>query len=386
MADIVLIERIFPKYRKDLLDELSNHIKFKLLHANNKSGIKQVSAPYSKQIDSLSYSRNVTNTFLNVFPYILKVRPKIIIHDFSIGIASLLPTLFLARLSGIKFILWGHGYDRTKGFHPKKSIMDKLRIWLLRKTDAAILYGHEAKRELSEYVHAEKLFVALNCLNTNVLNIIRERLEVEGRDSVKKRIGFKHRYNLIYIGRILEAKKPELLIEIYSYLREKYDGILGIHYIGDGDYIDRLKDQVKLKGIENNIYFYGSVHDDDANGEMLFCSDLMVMPGFVGLSINHAFNFNCPVVSFKQKGNGPEVENVINERTGFIVEEHSVAAMAQTISNYLENKEMQDRMRMNVRHTVEHICSIDNFIDGFLSAIRHVSPSLKILDKENETY
>lgn len=48
------------------------------------------------------------------------------------------------------------------------------------------------------------------------------------------------------------------------------------------------------------------------------------MPGSVGLSVNHDFNFDCPVVPYQQKGNEPEIEYLINENTDYIIESHSV--------------------------------------------------------------
>jgi glycosyltransferase involved in cell wall biosynthesis len=238
MNDVIIIQRIFPKYRKDIFDQLHEQIDFILLNSENTSDIKQVSASYSKKIGSFHYSKRETHQFLNAFPYIIKIRPKIIIHEFSLGIASLIPTYFLSRLLGIKFILWGHGYDRTKGFHPEKSFNDKLRLFLIKKTDALIFYGQEGKQVISEYVKIDKIFVAYNCLNTIFLSSIRDKLESEGRENVKKRIGFTHKNNLIFIGRILESKHPQILIDIYEYLKNKNEISLCIHFVGDGEYLN----------------------------------------------------------------------------------------------------------------------------------------------------
>lgn len=368
IIDIVIIQRIFAQYRKDILDELHHHIDFVLLHSENKSGISQVSTRYSRKIGSFQYSKKNTKLFLNTFPFIIKEKPKIIIHEFSIGIASLIPTFLLARFLRIKFILWGHGYDRSKGFYPKKSFNDKLRLFLIKKADALIFYGQEAKLKFSEYVKPDKLFIAFNCLNTNLLNTIRDRLEIEGNENVKKRIGFTYKYNLIFIGRLLKYKQPQVLIDVYEHLVKIYGNNICIHFVGDGDCLNQLKEIVKIKGIENNIKFYGAVHDDIKNGELLFCSDLMVMPGPLGLSINHAFNFNCPVVSYRQEGHGPEIEYLINEQNGFLVDTQTAEAMASTIRKYLDNKDLQYQMKMNTRNTIETICSIDNFIKGFEDA------------------
>jgi len=374
MKDILLIERIFPKYRKDILDELHHQIDFIILHSDDKSAIKKVTTPYSKKISSFRYSANETHQFLNVFPFIFKNRPKIIIHEFSIGIASLLPTYFLSKLLKIKFILWGHGYDRSKGFYPEKSFNDKLRLILVKKADAVIFYGQEAKLLFSEYVKCDKLFIAFNCLNTNVLTAIRDKLEKEGRENLKKRIGFVDKYNLIFIGRLLKIKQPQILIDVYEYLVNIYGNIICIHFVGDGDYLNQLKEIAKLKGIEKSIKFYGAIHDDIKNGELLYCSDLMVMPGPVGLSVNHAFNFDCPVVTYQQKGNGPEIEYLINDKTGYIVETHTLEAICKVISKYFDSKEIQHQMKLNIRKMIETNCSIYNFIKGFDDAIKFVLP------------
>ncbi|BBE20573.1 glycosyltransferase [Aquipluma nitroreducens] len=369
---ILIVQRIFTYYRKEVLDELHKEIDFVLLHSANKSSINQVSSSYSMKVSSFQYSKKETNVFLNVFPYIFKNRPEIIIHEFSIGIASLIPTFMLARFLGIKFILWGHGYDRTKGFYPNKSLNDKLRLYFIKKADAVIFYGNEAKILFSEYINCDKLFTAPNCLNTNILNSFRDNFEKEGKEKIKNKIGFKHKYNLIFIGRILEFKQPQILLDIYEFLYKIYGNIICIHFVGDGNFLNQLEDLVKHKGIENNIKFYGAIHDDIINGELLYCSDLMVMPGLVGLSVNHAFNFDCPVVTFEQDGHGPEIEYLINQKTGYIVEAHTTEAMAFIISQYLKSKDVQYQMKINIRKMLETKCSINSFIKGFVDAIEFV--------------
>jgi len=369
---IIIIQRIFTKYRKDILDELHKNIDFVLLHSVNKSGINQVSTAYSERIRGFQYTDKESNIFLNVFPYILKKRPKIVIHEFSIGIASLIPTYMLTRLLGIKFILWGHGYDRNKGFYPEKSFSDKVRLWLIKKADAVIFYGQEAKFKFSQYVISNKLFIAFNCLNTKSLDSIREALEREGRNNVKNRIGFNHKYNLIFIGRLLKSKQPQVLVDVYEYLQSSFGNTIGLNFIGDGDYLIDLKKIVRSKGMENNIKFYGAIYDDIKNGELLYCSDLMVMPGPVGLSVNHAFNFDCPVVTFQQKGHGPEIEYLVNGKTGYVVETKTADAMALVIGNYLINSDMQSQMKFNIQKMLASTCSINNFVRGFVDAINFV--------------
>ena len=382
MADIVVINRIFPKYRKDILSALHEQIDFVFLHSQMKSGIKQVTAPFSWKVGSIKYASNHTNLFLNVFPYILRHRPKIIIHEFSMGIASLIPTLLWSKLLGSKIILWGHGYDhKSGGFHPDRSFKDRLGLFLMKRVDAVIFYGDNARQIMSGYVDKEKLFVAFNCLNTNDLSKIRHRLEMEGSAQVKKRLGFTHQYNLIYIGRLLKTKKPHLLIEMLKQLQGKYGGRLGIHFVGDGEEMASLKESVRANELEEDVIFHGAIYDDVLNGEMLYASDLMIMPGYVGLSVNHALNFDCPVMTFKQKENGPfhspEIEYLVDGQTGFIVEEHSAEALAKTVDQYLSDEQLTAHMQVKIREMIEKTCSLENFIKGFAEARDYVLKSSK---------
>lgn len=373
MAEVLVIQRIFTAYRKSVLDELHKHLDFVLLHSRNKSGIRQVTASYDKEIGGLQYSRNPTNVFLNVFGYVLKNKPKIIIHEFTIGIISLFPTLLLSKILGIKFILWGHGYNRRIGFSPKSSLLDKVRLFIMRRADAIILYGQESKSMLAKNLSEDKFFVAYNCLNTNLLSEIRNNFEIEGRKKIKEQIGFTYKYNLIFIGRILKYKQPDLLIDVYEkYLQKKYGNSLCIHFVGKGDFLMELHDKVTKLGIENNVKFHGEIYEDVRVGALLFSSDLMVMPGLLGLSVNHAFNFDCPVVTFSHQGHGPEIEYLINEKTGFIIENQSIQEMASVIDAYLGDKNLQHKMKKNIRDMVDQVCSLDNFIKGFIDVKDYV--------------
>jgi glycosyltransferase involved in cell wall biosynthesis len=373
MSQIVIVQRTFPKYRKDILSKVKERLNILLLHSYYKNGVHQESAEFAKKIKSIKFASKESNLFLNAFPNILRFRPKVIVYEYSIGIASLYPTYWLARLLGIKFILWGHGYDHTKGFNPKDSIADRLRIYIAKKADAVIFYGSTAKKHFSNHMSEEKLFIAYNCLNTQNLSSIRDNLENEGRENIKKRIGFTHTYNLIFIGRILKSKKPELLLNMCQSLLNQYPGQIGIHYVGDGPHLNSLKQIVKTKGLEEQVVFHGAIHEDKKTGELLFCSELMIMPGYVGLSVNHAFNFDCPVVTFKQKADGPfhspEIEYLVDQTTGFIAEDHTEEALSKIVHKYLSDEGLQKKMKSNIREVVTNVCSVENFVVNYTKAI-----------------
>jgi len=374
---IFIIGRIFPKYRKAILDGLAQKIELKFLHAQNNSGIEQTIAPYSIIIKKFICGKNETNVFLNPFYYILKYRPRLVIHELAIGIISLPITFLLCKIIGVQFALWGHAYDRKRKFNPGKSIKDKIRLFYLQKADAIIAYSKQEKEFLAQIVEDKKIFIAQNTLDVLYLSEIKTQLEEEGKDALKKRLNIIQKYNLIFIGRLLQSKHPEILINIYEILRNNLNNDIGIHFVGQGEMFDELKKEIINRGHEENFYFHGPIYHDEKSGELLYACDLMVMPGYLGLSVNHAFCFECPVISFQQGPYGPfhspEVEYVKNGETGFLIETGNVEMMTTQILNYLTNENLQKEMKKNIHNMITNVCSIKNMERGFTDCINYLN-------------
>jgi glycosyltransferase involved in cell wall biosynthesis len=374
-SKIILIHRIFASYRKPIYDKLAEAHDFLLLHGLNDKTIKQATTPYSKPIKALQYTKNDTHLFFQSFSELFKFRPKAVIHEFAIGILSLLPMYVCCKILGTKFILYSHGYNRLTGFHPEKSWADKYRVFLMKRADAVILYTNTDKKRLSPYVKRDKIFVAQNTLDTQHLVEIRNNLVKEGKEPLKKRLGFTHKYNLTFIGRLLDEKMPETVLHVFDIIQKKLPNQVGIHFVGGGE-ITHLQTIVADKQWQSHVTFHGAVYEDQKSGEFLYASDMMIMPGYLGLAVNHAFIFDCPVVSFSQTEKGPfhspEIEYVVENETGFLIPDLSVEKMANAIVTYLQNEPLQLKTKENIRYKMENELTIDNMVKGFTDAIDYV--------------
>ena len=375
MKPIVLIQRIFPAYRKPIFDAIHKKIDFVLLHSVNKSGIKQVFSKYSVRIKKLKYGRNDTHLFLFVFRYLVGNRPDIVIHELAAGILSLPFVLIGRKFLGYKLILWGHMYDHKTGFDPQHRIMDKYRLWLQNHADAIITYSIGEKKILEKNnVNSEKIFPALNTLDTDQYLPIRNQLETIGKENVKHQLGFTHDFNLVFIGRLYEDKLPHYLLEILKILN-KTELSVAAHFVGTGEMENKLKLIASENGLNGCVFFHGEIYDEHRTGQLLFASDIMIMPGCVGLSVNHAFCFDCPVVTFEANENhfpahGPEIEYIIDRKTGFIVENDNIEAMASTVEQYFNNPVLRAEMKVEIRNMIENTCPIGKLVGGFSEAIQ----------------
>ena len=372
---VLMLQPIFASYKSSTFDKLAEKYDFTLLHGQKKTTINQAITPYSKAIKSFQYTKNPAHLFFESFSYLFTVKPKVVIHEYALGILSLIPMYAFCRLMGIKFILYSHGYNRFHGFNPDTSWADKYRVFLMKLADATVIYTQTDKNMLGAFADKRKLFVAQNTLDTTELKLIRTHLEREGKAHLKQRLGFTHRYNLTFIGRLLEEKMPEKIIEVFDILNKKLPNQIGIHFVGGGD-IAELQRVVAEKKWENSVKFYGPIYDDAKTGEYLFASDMMVIPGSLGLAINHAFMFDCPIVSFAKTAtipfHGPELAYVVENETGFLIPDLSVELMADKILEYLHNEPLQRSMKQAMRYKMENELTIDNMVKGFTDAVSFV--------------
>jgi glycosyltransferase involved in cell wall biosynthesis len=370
---VLMIQRIFPSYRQFIYDKLADSFNFLLLHGDKDTEVKLAVTDYSRVVKGFNYTKNQTHLLFNTFSPLFKFKPNAIIHESSIGILTLLPMYVCAKLMGAKFILYGHGYNRFTGFNPDKSWIDKYRVFLMRISDATIVYTHTDKKRMSNFVSNEKVFVAQNTLNTLPAKAIRTGLDAIGKEAVKQKMGFTRPFNLIYIGRIVEEKRPENLLDIFELLNKTMPHQVGIHFVGGGE-MRPLQQRIKDNNWEDAVTFHGWIHDSQKSGELLYASDLMIMPGNVGLAVNHAFMFDCPVVTFLQtEMSPPEIEYIVDNETGFKIPDFSVEKMAATIHNYLKNKPLQIAMQKAIRHKMDVELIPENMAKGFTDAVNYVS-------------
>lgn len=377
---VIIIQKVFANYRKPVYDQLSEQLDLKVLYGKNNSGVKTMDAEYANSVPSIQYWNKESAVLLFPLWRIYRYYPEVVLCDLALGMLNLPLIILGCRLLGIKFAFWSHGYNRKTGFHPDKSWKDKYRLWLLNCADANILYGKIDQEILRDYLPEEKIFVAQNTMDIPTLTRINRRLEEEGSDSIKRRLGVEHLFNMVYIGRLLPSKKPNLLVDIYTILKTQYGLTMGVHFIGDGKILPVIKERVSAQFALEDFYFHGAIHDNKKSGELLFINDLMVLPGALGLSVNHAFCFGCPVISFKRKdgfpGHGPEVEYVIHNQTGFLVEEHSPEAMAAMIHEYLTNPKLKKELKKNIQMAVESVFPLEKMVNGAMECVNYLTDNI----------
>ncbi len=371
--NVFIHQLIVPEYRVSIFNALLK--KFDncyFIYGEPKSGSSLING----QIPENNKYIKVTNFFLptrksiflsNIFVPIFRYRPGIIITQYSPGNLVIFILYLLRPFLKFKLIGWYHGWDRRKIYSPNKTINDKLRFYMLGKADAIILYSEDAKKVLSNYMNPSKIFVANNTLDTANLERLRKKFVTMGKDKIKKELGFQSKYNIVYSGRLEPEKKTKELLRIFKILRSNFIDI-SLHIIGNGPLENELKHFVENENIKH-VNFYGGIYDEVLTGKMIYCSDLMIIPSWVGLSIVHSFCFECPVMTFEELYHPPEIIYLVHGKTGFVLGRHSDVEIVEVIIEYLSNESKQKQFKMNVLKMIEDHASIDKMVQGVSDAI-----------------
>lgn len=166
---------------------------------------------------------------------------------------------------------------------------------------------------------------------------------------------FKNDYPvLIFIGRLTEIKRLDMLIEVIKDFRdngENYNLVL----VGDGDMKNSLMAIMQEYNLNDRIWFYGACYNEAQNAELIYNADLCVAPGNVGLTAIHAMMFGTPVISHNCfKFQMPEFEAIKPNITGDFFEYQNNNSLLRTISNWFkEHKNDRDVIRENCFNEID---------------------------------
>jgi glycosyltransferase involved in cell wall biosynthesis len=278
------------------------------------------------------------------------------------------------RARGVRVVVWGQGYSRHRLFRPDRRFRDWLHLLIVRASDAYVCYTEAIRETLSRHVPADKLFVARNTLDTERLVELRRGFEQAGRESIRSELGLHPQGDFVaFIGRLQARKRPEVLLEAQRLLRD--EGVrFEVLFIGDGPMRPELEARASELGLDDSVRFVGECYGDEA-ARYLFASDVMAMPGWLGLAVVHAFAMGVPVVSQltgKQDliGHPPEAAYVCNGVNGRMADPGGPREFAAALKSVLADRAHLGR---GAAEFAARELSLDGMVDGFVAALSHAT-------------
>lgn len=219
--------------------------------------------------------------------------------------------------------------------------------YINRNSDIIILISQSLHRHYREYFKSKKAKVIYNGLPVPLAK--------------EKQFNTKNSLNICSVGVISDSKNQmEVILACENLFNNQGISDFQLHLIGEGneEYVNRLKNFVRKKGLERNVTFLGYLNDVESYIQKM---DLGIVPSkseaFGRVTIEYMMK-SMPVIA---SNCGANSELVKHKQSGYLYTLGDYVEMAGYIRNFIQNKADLERMGCFARnYAVEEFSSEKN--------------------------
>lgn len=379
MIRVVIQQPTLAAYRKPLYEKLAQEPDIEIMvDYGSAKNLPNVDSGDFKKQNTTQHHWRIRSTPIYwhqaQIRYASRKRCDVLVLCSDIHYLSLLPALLRARLSGVRTLLWTHGYSkRSSG----------LRSWFRRAIyglgSGLLLYGHAAaKSYLGAGWNPDRIFVAPNSLDQTAINEARTDWLSRPQDleTFQREHQLDQGPNLLYLGRLYADNNLMLLVEALPRLVEQFPK-LQVILIGKGEQEQaRLTESADALGVTKHLRFLGAIYGEQQIAPWALSCQAMVYPQNIGLSIMHAMGYGLPVVTSDDiASHNPEIEALVPDVTGKLYPHENKQALTETLIELLSDQTLRDRLGQAARNRVETDYNITIMAEHYANAIRAIARS-----------
>jgi len=279
---------------------------------------------------------------------------------------------FFCKIIGKPVLWWGQGFQKDHDTACRVPFVSEMvamiKKAIARWADTYIAYTDMGPEKLTGAgVPKEKIVVVRNTIDMDTQRSLYAKYV--DLDVVK----FRNDHNLrpdsivlLYIGRIYPAKRVEELLYLID--RINSEGLCRSYVeaivIGSGPDAEAVR---KIGAEIRGIHFLGEIYDQEIIAQYMRIATAVIIPGGVGLAVNHAFAHGVPVITRQHNNHGPELNYIISGVNGLIIEGDFNNFVHATVE-FLNSPECQSRMAVAAYESGKKL-SMDFMVKAFDEAV-----------------
>lgn len=251
----------------------------------------------------------------------------------------------LLRRRRARWILWGHGYGRSR-------VGNAVRDRLARRADAVLFYGMRAAEGM-----------AANGLDPARIFVARNTIHVANSADLSDRT----KSSVLFVGRLQARKRVDALIGAFARAAHRLPAHAHLDIVGDGEQRAALEARARQLGMAARIRFHGDVRDEDVLIGFFARAYAYVAAGHIGLAALHSMAYGVPVVVGTGERHAPEFADLQDGRNAVLYRDCN--DLERVLIALCGDPQRARRLGSNAYRFYARERTLAGMLDGFRSAI-----------------
>jgi glycosyltransferase involved in cell wall biosynthesis len=275
--------------------------------------------------------------------------------------------LLACRLLGRPVLYWGHASEKATGGNGLAMSLSRtasqIKNLTIRAADGYLAYTQGGADSLIAAGFDPRRVVAVgNTLDMEAQVALHGEMLTLDEGGLRSELGLaRDSVVLLYLGRIYAEKQVRDLVDAVRHIAsEGSEPPVEAVIVGDGPDAQRVREAAS--GLAA-VKFTGELRDQAQVARYLRVASAVVVPGALGLAVNHALAHGVPVISRCTPLHGPEIEYLTPGRDSFIVEGDFDAFLA-TLRTFVASGDLRGEMAKAALLAREQL-SLETMVQAF---------------------
>lgn len=278
------------------------------------------------------------------------LKADFLIVELNPRILSTWAILVLRRARNRPTLVWGHLWGR----HGSSSSLKYTRLAMIGLGRGMICYSRSQAAELTQILTRYRTWVASNsCV---------EHADCEPAASLD---GAKC---VTYVGRLIESKKPRVLLEAFARAVEKIPQTARLVLVGDGEETKSLRRRIEELGLVDRVDLPGHINDKIRLKEIYARTIVAVSPGYVGLSAIQCMANGIPMIVSRDEPHSPEIEACIEDQTCVFFDTDRVEDLADKIVGFYVCYDLWHSRQREIASFIRNSYTYEVMVEAFFKA------------------
>jgi glycosyltransferase involved in cell wall biosynthesis len=292
--EYLVLQMSMGHYRQRFLDELSDQgVPIRFLVGDNGFDDHTPTELDSPLVESTGPNLLLLGRRIGLQRRVLRraIEARVAVVLLNPRVATTWLVALVRRVLGRPTVAWGHAWPRQG----PGARSDRLRSVLRRVPTALLVYTETERSQLLASWPGLRVFVAPNAV-------------YPARDMQTAPPTGAEPTNLVWIGRMVEAKRPLLAIEGFERVAPDLPDSCRLVMVGSGPDLEAVRARVRTSPQRDRIDLTGQVTEHAELARIFGDAVAMLATGYLGLNATQSVGFGVPVVHPVDEPHAPEVE------------------------------------------------------------------------------